>query len=75
MSYRYFLAVLAICTLATSMSAQEFSFGFRAGLNFSKFVGPAQTDSEGMVLDAYDFTSGFHIGGSSDVISCKLYAV
>ena len=43
--------------------AQEFSGGFRAGLNFSTFDGPLEMGPGGNALEEYSYTTGFHIGG------------
>ena len=40
------------------LNAQDFDFGIRAGLSYSKFVGP--TDNHGM--ESYSFNGGFHFG-------------
>ncbi len=38
--------------------SQEFAYGFKAGLNFSSFIGP----SEENVDESYESVTGFHVG-------------
>lgn len=42
--------------LITSLTSQDLSYGFRAGLSFSQIDGPLETG------EAYDMNTGFHIG-------------
>lgn len=60
--YLLFL-LLSGCMLATTtVAAQALKGGFKAGLNFSRFQGPSETDDSGKELESYDFNTGFHIG-------------
>ena len=59
-----FLLVISTIAIATTASAQELGYGFRAGLSYSKFIGDSELDNMGNALDSYSFTSGFHIGFS-----------
>ena len=60
---RYILYLAIIATLAcSSLQAQELSYGFKAGLNFSTFDGPLENGENGDSPESYDFSSGFHIG-------------
>ena len=43
------------------MMAQEFSYGFKAGLNFSTFSGDLESDETGEV-EEFANTTGFHVG-------------
>jgi len=43
-------------------SAQEFSFGFKAGLNFSKIDGELETNSSDSNLEEANLSKGFHFG-------------
>ncbi|MEO1262688.1 MAG: outer membrane beta-barrel protein [Bacteroidota bacterium] len=55
-----FLAILFI-SITFSMSAQEISFGFRAGLNFNRFIADSETvGSE--ELEDFTNNTGFHVG-------------
>ena len=58
---RILFVVLAM-TLALSGEAQEMSYGFRAGISFSKFVGDSELNDAGEELDGFNMASGFHIG-------------
>ena len=48
----------------TTLHAQEFSGGFRAGLNFISFEADAEMDSDGMTLEEFKRTTGFHVGAT-----------
>ncbi|WP_420459910.1 porin family protein [Neolewinella sp.] len=58
---QYCLLLLLPCTLLT---AQEFSGGFRAGLNFISFSADAEMDADGMTLEDFNRTTGFHVGAT-----------
>ena len=49
-------------TMVWSASGQSWSFGFQAGLTFSKLQGPVEQDA-GTDLESFDFANGFHVGG------------
>lgn len=51
--------LLFISTLTT---AQEFSYGFKAGLNFSQLSADSEINDAGTELEEYDTATGFHIG-------------
>ena len=54
------LIALAMLTLTFTAQAQnEFSGGFKAGLNFSTHDGPLETDDE-----TFTYNTGFHIGAT-----------
>ncbi|MDX1406980.1 MAG: outer membrane beta-barrel protein [Saprospiraceae bacterium] len=42
--------------------AQDLTYGFRAGLSYSKFLGDLEMDANGNAVEDYRFASGFHIG-------------
>lgn len=45
-----------------SLQAQsDFTYGFKAGLNFSTFSGPLEEDGSGMAVEEFDQTTGFHV--------------
>ena len=54
----YFLLIFGI----GETSAQEVSYGFRVGLNFATFKGPLETDDDGNDLEAFENSTGFHVG-------------
>lgn len=52
--------VIAICFTMNGLYAQDYSFGIRAGLNYSKLIGPQiNTVTE---KDAFQFNNGLHFG-------------
>ena len=57
---------------AIGMHAQ-FSYGFRAGLSYSKLLGNQELDDAGMALDEYRFASGFHIGLTTNYALTDLF--
>lgn len=64
---RTLLLILAICTLPLSANlfAQEFSGGFRAGLNFISFDGDREMSADGSVTyEEFTRTTGFHVGAT-----------
>ncbi len=63
MKTSHLLLIAGLMIAYTSVDAQ-LGYGFRAGLSYSKFVGPSELNSMGEELGAYNFTSGFHIGVS-----------
>ncbi|NJB85765.1 hypothetical protein GGR26_001510 [Lewinella marina] len=58
------LAVFLCCLLPVASQAQEFSGGFRAGLNFTTFEGDAEMNGGGMTLEEFNRTTGFHVGAT-----------
>ena len=56
--------VISFTLCLSGLNAQEWSFGFRAGLNYNKLMGPSEVDAQGNNLESFEFTNGFHIGGS-----------
>jgi hypothetical protein len=62
MKLKYALLFL-LATLVFSLDAQ-IRYGFKTGLNFAKFSGPSETDSEGKALETWDNVTGFHIGAT-----------
>ena len=70
------LSLLMLAVFAGSLSAQEFSGGFRAGLNFITFDADAEMDADGMTLEEFKRTTGFHVGATfafafTDLIGVK----
>lgn len=56
-----FVFVLALLSTII-MKAQEFSGGFRAGLNFTTIDGPLDMSADGTELEAFEYSNGFHVG-------------
>ena len=50
--------------LTGTLSAQELSYGFEVGLNFSSFNGPSEMADDGTNLEMFSSTNGFHVGGN-----------
>ncbi|MEZ4895336.1 MAG: outer membrane beta-barrel protein [Saprospiraceae bacterium] len=51
----------SLLLLAGWLQGQSISFGFQAGLTFSKFLGPLEMDGN-TTLESFDFANGFHVG-------------
>jgi hypothetical protein len=58
------LFLLATLSFSTTSLAQEFAYGFKAGLNFNRFNSESETDDNGNQLETFDGNTGFHIGAS-----------
>lgn len=62
------ILLFALALLASlPLSSQEFSAGFRAGLNFSTINGPLETDDSGNDLEDYTIKTGFHVGAIANL--------
>ena len=60
--------------LLPALSGQaQLTYGFRAGLSYSKLLGDQETDDAGNELDEYRFASGFHIGLSMNYALTDLF--
>lgn len=59
---RIFFFILALFIFSGSSFAQDISFGFKAGLNFSKIDGPSEMDGNGNSLEQHDLNRGFQFG-------------
>jgi len=69
-------SIATICCLLffTGLGAQM-TYGFRAGLSYSKFLGDQELDDNGSALDEYRFASGFHIGFSLNYAITDLFGL
>lgn len=67
-----FLAFFILFVSAIQMQAQ-LTYGFRAGLSYSRFLGDSELSDTGMELDEYRFASGFHIGLSLNYAVTDLF--
>ncbi|MEM9916443.1 MAG: porin family protein [Bacteroidota bacterium] len=68
--------ILVLIFLAPAVKAQEISYGFRVGLNFTKLDGPLETAADGTEVEEFRFTTGFHVGADvrfafTDLIGIK----
>ena len=61
---RLLLAALLVCGTTLSLTAQEFSYGFRTGLNFNQFNTESEVGPNGEELEELTGNTGFHIGAS-----------
>lgn len=61
---RFSLLLTLTIGLQLFVQAQEFSGGFKAGLNFSRIDGPFELDTNGSELESVDFLTGFHVGAT-----------
>jgi hypothetical protein len=65
---RLLLLCLAFALSGTlSLTAQEFSGGFKAGLNFATFNGPLETGPGDAELESFGNSINFHIGAIANV--------
>ena len=69
-----FLYTLLFSSLG-SLSAQGFSGGFKAGLNFSTFDGDAEVDESGNILETFNNTTGFHVAATFAYAFTDLFGV
>ena len=60
---RLLAVCLALCC-ATGVFAQDFGFGFKAGLNFNTFKGDAEKDDAGNTVEEFTSNTGFHVGAT-----------
>ncbi len=58
------LLPLVILLFSCHLQAQELSYGFEVGLNFSQFSGPSEVDAAGIDLESFKSSTGFHVGGN-----------
>jgi len=57
---KFVLPLILIMCAQFPMMAQTYHFGVRAGLNYSRFNGPFETD----VIEKFDYNNGFHFGAT-----------
>ena len=62
MKSKGYIIIAVLLFLTTASFTQQLSYGFRAGLSYSRFNGPSEVNDDGESLESYDFASGFHIG-------------
>lgn len=70
-----FSALLFVFAISP-LSAQEFSGGFRAGLNFITIDGPAEMSNDGsMTFETFNNTTGFHVGATFALAFTDLFGI
>ncbi len=56
--------VLLIFIFPLCVNAQEFSYGFKVGLNFSTLLADSEVDANGIEVENFEYNSGFHVGAA-----------
>jgi hypothetical protein len=51
-----------LLAMAAAAGAQDFGYGIRAGLNFSRFDGELEQNGAGETVEEFDLISSFHVG-------------
>lgn len=70
------LATLFFSLLSPTLFAQEFSGGFRAGLNFITIDGPREMSVDGsQTYETFNNTTGFHVGATFALAFTDLFGV
>jgi hypothetical protein len=57
------------------MLAQDFSFGFKAGMSFNTFKGDAEQDDTGASVEDFTSNTGFHVGATVSWEATELMGV
>ncbi|MEM7573829.1 MAG: porin family protein [Bacteroidota bacterium] len=73
---RVFISCLLLAVLGLALQAQQFSGGFKAGLNFNRFEGPVE-GVDGMDFESFNNSTGFHVGATfayefTDLVGLKM---
>ena len=58
------LLIVFLLGSTTLLTAQEFSYGFRTGLNFNRFLADSELDANGAELEEFTGAGGFHLAAS-----------
>lgn len=70
------LLAALLAALSPTLSAQEFSGGFRAGLNFITVDGPFEMNAAGTeTYETYNNTTGFHVGATFALAFTDLFGL
>lgn len=56
------ITLLFLLTFSMNAVAQGWAYGFKAGLNFSKFDGDLEKDDAGATVEEFNRITGFHVG-------------
>lgn len=59
---RILLLLFVGCLVQTAQA--QIQYGFKTGVNFSRFDGPSEIDDNGMELESFENITGFHIGAT-----------
>lgn len=62
MRYFIFLSFVLFSLFYSSLNAQEITYGFKAGLNFSTFQAESETYADGSAPEIYSYNPGFLVG-------------
>ncbi len=69
------LFVFVLLSFISTIQAQKIAYGFKVGLNFSRFSGPSETDEVSGDLESFDFNTGFHVGAAIIYKATDLFGV
>lgn len=73
---RNLLLVAFLVSCLSPLLAQEFSGGFRAGLNFNTFDGDQEMSADGTItFEEFNSTTGFHVGATFALGFTDLFGV
>lgn len=72
---RSILLLAGLLAMTLTPQAQEFSGGFRAGLNFARFDGPSEMDGNGNEVEEFRQVTGFHIGATFNYAITDLFGL
>ena len=61
--------------IISNLTAQEFSYGFKAGLNFNNFLSDSEMDANGNELETFTNKTGFHVGATFTLKATELMGV
>lgn len=68
---KYVLPLALVFFVQFTVHAQSYHFGVRAGLNYSTFRGPLETD----VIEKFDYNNGFHFGATGMMTFNEYFSV
>ncbi len=71
---RAFLFLL-FTSVSIAATAQDYAYGFKAGLNFNRIRGDAETDDAGNEIESFSGNSGFHVGATFSWKATELMGV
>ena len=72
---RFILFTLILISPLVTIKAQDFSVGFKAGLNFSSINGPSEVNASGTELEDFTLTTGFTFGARFNVGLTDIFGV
>ena len=62
-TYQTYFSLLFIL-MAFTVNAQDIAYGFKAGLNFNRFISDSEVDANGVNLEEFTGKTGFHVGAT-----------